>query len=290
MASQRSKSALKLILKLALSALAIYLVFRKVDLGNVWALVKRSNPIWLTLALLFFNISKVLSAKRLLLLFQQIGVQLTPSFNLKLYYIGMFYNLFLPGGIGGDGYKVYYLKQRHGVKTAQLISAVFLDRLSGAAILAFLALAIAIFSPRLFIELPVWSFGTCIALTTLCIPVLYALMKQFFKAFANVFTGITTWSLAVQGAQLISAFCILQAYGVEGYYNLYFILFLVSSIAAMLPISFGGIGLRELVFLYAAGLLPIDGTTAVALGLMFFLITALSSFVGVGLKLPEGDS
>jgi hypothetical protein len=45
-----------------------------------------------------------------------------------------------------------------------------------------------------------------------------------------------------------------------------------------------------LVFLYASQELPIDETAAVALGLVFFLITALSSFIGVFLRLTEGES
>jgi hypothetical protein len=47
--------------------------------------------------------------------------------------------------------------------------------------------------------------------------------------------------------------------------------------------------LRELVFLYAAGFLPIDESVAISLGLVFFLVTALSSFTGVFIRLPDSD-
>jgi hypothetical protein len=86
---------------------------------------------------------------------------------------------------------------------------------------------------------------------------------------------------------LICPYFIWLAYGVDDHFGVYFVLFLVSSIAAMLPISFGGVGLRELVFLYASALFPIEETAAVALGLAFFLITAGSSFIGVFLRLPD---
>jgi glycosyltransferase 2 family protein len=35
---------------------------------------------------------------------------------IQLYLLGIYYNLFLPGGIGGDGYKIYLLKQKIKIK------------------------------------------------------------------------------------------------------------------------------------------------------------------------------
>ncbi|MFT5920120.1 MAG: hypothetical protein ACI9FU_001936, partial [Granulosicoccus sp.] len=46
MAKPTAKSALKFLVKIALSALAIYLVFSKIELGEVWSLVRQSNPFY----------------------------------------------------------------------------------------------------------------------------------------------------------------------------------------------------------------------------------------------------
>lgn len=54
--------------------------------------------------------------------------------NLKLYALGMFYNLFLPGGSGGDGYKVYLLRKLYKAPVKHLLSAVLLDRINGVAV------------------------------------------------------------------------------------------------------------------------------------------------------------
>jgi len=54
------------------------------------------------------------------------------------YYIGMFYNLFLPGSVGGDAYKVFLLHEQGVGRTKPLILATLLDRLSGLAMLALL--------------------------------------------------------------------------------------------------------------------------------------------------------
>lgn len=290
MAKPNAKSALKFLVKIALSALAIYLVFSKVELDEVWSLVKQSNPLYLLGAIVLFNLSKFFSAQRLLALFRAIGVAISGNYNLRLYYIGMFYNLFLPGGIGGDGYKIFHLNRKSATSKRVLLSAVLLDRISGAALLAFLALLIASFQESILVLFP--SFWTVLIYigAVLAIPALVVLIRLAFAKFKSVTPRVISWSLFVQLAQLGCAWFILSAYGVDDHFAIYFVLFLVSSIAAMLPISFGGVGLRELVFLYASQELPIDETAAVALGLVFFLITALSSFIGVFLHLPDGES
>lgn len=246
--------------------------------------MRKSDPLFLILAVVFFNLSKVISSGRLLALFRAIQVDISFAHNLRLYYVGMFYNLFLPGGIGGDGYKVYHLKKRGEATAKLLLAAVLLDRISGAALLAFLAMVLALFVPELFPH-RIWLYLDAIG-ALVAVPSLILLIRIAFKSFRKATGEAVGLSLLVQAAQLICAWCILRAYGVDDFYLMYFVLFLVSSIAAMLPVSFGGVGLRELVFLYAASILPIDETAAVALGLAFFLITAASSLIGVFLRLP----
>jgi hypothetical protein len=48
-----------------------------------------------------------------------------------------------------------------------------------------------------------------------------------------------------------------------------------------LPISFGGLGAREITALYGLGYLQLDSTYGVIASSFFFLITVLSSFIGV---------
>ena len=58
-------------------------------------------------------------------------------------------------------------------------------------------------------------------------------------------------------------------------------LFLLSSAVAVLPFTIGGVGARELVFIFGANYLLIDKNTAVAFSILFFVITAISSFTGI---------
>ncbi len=289
MEKKRVQSALKLLAKVGLSVLAMWLVFRKISLNEIWALVSRANLVFLALAFIAFNVSKVHSASRLFKLFNALKVPFTQAQNIGLYYVGMFYNLFLPGGIGGDGYKVYYLQKQYKTSTKLLLAAVLLDRIAGAAILLGMALGLALFSDALFSEISQFYWWLAAVGAVMSIPALLLLVKQFFPTFWSEVTALVLLSLRVQFVQVVCAWMILKSLGTNDELVLYMSLFLVSSLAAMLPVSIGGVGLRELMFLYAAQYLPIDETAAVSLGLIFFIITALSSFVGVFIKLPKAD-
>ena len=119
------------LLKFLFSGVLLYLVFTRIPFSEVWGVLKAANPAYLFLALLFFAFSKVIAAFRLNLYFHQIGLPLATGSNLRLYLQGMFYNLFLPGGIGGDAYKGYVLHRTFDTSGKKLASVLLLDRVSG---------------------------------------------------------------------------------------------------------------------------------------------------------------
>lgn len=273
------KGILKFILKVSVSALAIYVVIQKIDLQQTKDILLHVRAGWLILALIAFNLSKGISSVRLNRFFKSIGLDLPGLYNLKLYYVGMFYNLFLPGGIGGDGYKVYLLNKSHKTKLKDLISATLLDRISGLAALVFLAMLLSLFVDLSFIG--PWMNWVLTAALIVYYPVFYAVFCIIFKKFVNAFTISNILSLGVQLAQLLCAYLILKALMVDGLYIEYMTLFLLSSVVAVIPFTIGGIGARELVFIFGANYLMIDKNTAVAFSILFFVITALSSFSGI---------
>lgn len=135
-------------LKALFSAVLLYLVFTRIPFSEVWEVLQKANPWYLLLALLAFALSKWIAARRLNRYFQCIQVPLTEKSNLKLYLLGMFYNLFLPGGIGGDAYKGYLLHKTFGASGKRLASVLLLDRISGLALLfAFSVIIVLWMSP-----------------------------------------------------------------------------------------------------------------------------------------------
>ncbi len=271
---KKIKTALKIVISIAL----IYLVLRNIDTSKLFETIKQSNIWWLFVAFIFFNLSKIVSAIRLNWYFRDCGVNLSTKTNLILYYIGMFYNLFLPGGIGGDGYKIYLLKKRFNTKVSKLLQATVLDRLSGLVALLFLAALLFIFSKYSTLY-PILKW-LAIAVAISIYPIFIYLHKRLFKGFLTYLSQTTLYGLLVQILQLITAIFIILALKDSVPIVEFLFLFLFSSVVAVLPLTIGGVGAREFTFLYGLKLLNLEPTSGVAFSFIFFLITFISSAIG----------
>jgi uncharacterized membrane protein YbhN (UPF0104 family) len=194
----------------------------------------------------------------------------------------MFYNLFLPSGIGGDGYKIYLLNKSHNAKVSKLITATLLDRLSGLIPLLFFAGTLFIVSD--FYHKFIWLDYLANIGVVIIFPLFYFINLYLFREYIEIFLKTTLLGSFVQLLQLISALFIVYSIGYESSLIILLTLFLISSVVAVLPISIGGVGVRELTFLYGLTLLEVDADGGVAFSMLFFLITAISSFIGVWLK------
>ena len=139
------KKYLQTLLKFVITGLALYFVFRKIDIDQTRQILSEIQLLYLIPAILLFILSKIASSYRLNQYFKAIPLELGERYNLKLYWIGMFYNLFLPGGIGGDGYKVYLLNKHYNAGVKQLVAATLIDRISGLMALLFLLLTLLAF-------------------------------------------------------------------------------------------------------------------------------------------------
>ncbi|WP_136467313.1 lysylphosphatidylglycerol synthase transmembrane domain-containing protein [Flagellimonas onchidii] len=265
-------------LKIVVSAALIYFIFTKIQLEDVIKTLKNSNPFYLILGVLLVVLSKVLAAFRLNLYFHQIEVKITQLSNLKLYLLGMFYNLFLPGGIGGDAYKGYVIQKKYKSGTKRVVSVLLLDRLSGMLLIFIYACILALLLEQTLFKTYNWVFVLGIPLSIL---VFWWLNKKFFSYASPIFWKSFGYSAFVQFSQLVCILCILKSLSIELQTIEYLFIFLVSSIVSVIPLTIGGIGSREITFLYGAKWLGLDAGASISISFVFFLMTALISFLGI---------
>ena len=87
--------------------------------------------------------------------------------------------------------------------------------------------------------------------------------------------------LAVQCLQMLCMGVLLVYVGAPGVHFLaYLAVFLISSVAATLPLSIGGLGMREATFLFGVNLVHLDPAYGVIASSLFFLMTVFSSLIG----------
>lgn len=266
---------LKTFLKLGITAFALYWVFSNIDIQAISERITRSNPYYLLLSLLTFMVSQLFASSRMHTFFSGAGLKLSALYNYKLYLLGVFYNMFLPGGVGGDGYKIFYLNKEFGVEKRKLLTAVFLDKLSGAWSLCTLIILMFLFFIKLSIAyylLGAWFIGTVIY---------FFIYKYLLQPYFKLFIPVHLKALGLQLTQLVVVSLILKSFGFGGTFVPYLILFLASGFMAVFPFTIGGLGARELIFLYGSEYFVLDQQLAVSVSILFFVISALSSLPGV---------
>ncbi|HUS87262.1 MAG TPA: lysylphosphatidylglycerol synthase transmembrane domain-containing protein [Bacteroidales bacterium] len=275
MLNKRIRDWLILIIKVVLSLLAIVYVLKRIKLGDIKTILASAHDVYLVFAFLLFVASKMVAAFRTLLILNEYSVTISWWDNLKLYWTGMFYNLFLPGGIGGDVYKTVVINKMHsnGIKISA--GAVLTDRIAGVAALVILALLCILLTDLhdnygwiSYVGIPITLIGfICIILF-------------FMPRLKSIIGKLLGWSFLVQIFQVLAVLIILVTFNINTGFPEYLLIFLISSIAAMLPLSVGGIGIRELVFFSISDYLGLDQNVAVTVSFTFYLITAIASLWG----------
>jgi glycosyltransferase 2 family protein len=131
------------LLKIVFSAgILAYIFTRVVHIQDLWANLKEASVPYLVGAIALYFIVQTISAYRWYLLLRPLDIQMSFPRILGLYYLGMYFNFFLPSAIGGDVVKVYYLHKDTGRLSASTAS-VFLDRDIGMGGLLLAATAVA---------------------------------------------------------------------------------------------------------------------------------------------------
>lgn len=255
-----------------ISIVLLYFVFTKIPFSAVAALWKNVNVAYLAAAAILFLLSQIVSAKRLELYFTTANFNLSFKSNLELYFVGMFYNFFIPGGIGGDAYKIFLLNKKFGWSSRKLTSSLFNDRLSG---LIAICIIIGMLS---LLSLPEFKFHA-LGLSILGLFAGYFLTAKMFRDFKKIYLKGLGFSLIVQALQIFCFIFLLKSIGVENKFVHYSLLFLASSILSL--VSFAGIGVREMLFFQAARYFDFNPAYSVSASLLFTVITAFFSLLGL---------
>jgi glycosyltransferase 2 family protein len=125
-----------LIVKVLISAALLAVLYGRMDFANLAAALRRVQPGPLALFFLLLLGNTAISAWKWKSLLAADGVALPFAPLFASYWVGTFFNVFLPSNIGGDAYRIVDVGRR-SARPVHTAASVFADRLSG-----FLALAV----------------------------------------------------------------------------------------------------------------------------------------------------
>ena len=140
------------LLKILLAAGLVAWMVRggKLDLAQVAAAALRPAELLAAAALLFATVP--VSAWRWRVLLHAQGLRLSFKDTLSLTMIGLLFNTVIPGAVGGDVIKAYYIAGRAAGKKAHAVTTIVVDRLMGLFTLLVAALAGGLWSSHLVLR------------------------------------------------------------------------------------------------------------------------------------------
>lgn len=298
---QRMSKSTKFKLKVVFSIImfAGLFIFGKVDLEKTKEVAIHSNP-WIllgTVMLLLLSVAPM--ALRWQLLAKSLGFDRPFMELLRLYFVGSFFNLFLPSTVGGDVSRCYYLSKGTGLHKEGFYS-VLADRASGIAVLFFCATLGILLSPT-GSTLP-WQLRWPIFAGTFGIFVVLPFMPQLSKTFLGERNWVTRqfnesaarifwqnrslipislfWSFV---SQIILVFChygVGLALGLDIPLWFCFVFYPSVAVLGFVTPSFNGIGIREWAYTYFLMMVGIDRSHALTYALMWLGLTTFNSVVG----------
>ncbi len=295
---------LKLIVKILITLAILFVIARNIDLAAVLNVVRGMQTKYLLLALLMQLLSAAIASYRWYLIMQRLNFKQGPMFFLKSYLKGSFFNQALPGGIGGDAYRVLecskLLKSR---KPA--FYGVLLDRILGLIGILLLNLIANIAYPDL-LPAPIFHLLNVIALGGITAVIVFAMLGKIDRFATYKFTrhlheisadlrrvyhdpkAIALHSVISVLIHFVSMLAVyFLGIGVGLNYGLLTFLVLVPPVMLLTiaPISLAGWGVREGGMIGLFMLVGADKTLVLSMSVLYGLILIAASLPGLYLFL-----
>lgn len=311
-ARQKLLVAVRVIVSVALLA---YLL-AEVDLQKLFAVWRDIALPFVMLAVGLQLVGVAISALKWWLLLRACGRPVPYLWALRAYFIGQFFNNFLPTMIGGDAIRVYQLRQRITL-TSVAIASVFVERLTGFLALTLIASVALSRSVMVFADAPqvFWAAFWCIVVaygglvlalfaspiarlfTRLHLPNLLdwrGKLHSIASSLAGYYTYRNTLVLAVVisfAYQLVwigSNYAVALALRLDVPFSFMALMVPVSDIIGLVPIFLNNLGAREGTFVLLLEQLNVSSAQALALSFTVFMVRMVVSLVGGGVYLLGG--
>lgn len=294
----------KTALKIVFSLLLLAFVLHSTGLEKTFAKLSTANLWYVPVGVVIYLGSQWISAYRWQFLASPLGFKLSLREFYDYYLIGMYFNLFLPGAIGGDVGRMIYLAKSCGRRKREALLTLIAERGVGLVALLFLTTmfcltpAAAPVPQLLRMAMIAMSVVGVLGFIALRISPVDAWVEKFPKLelltqarlywqdIPLLFKSVSL-SLLVHGCMITIHLMIANALGIELPVMYLGLVYGIVALVSVAPIAFNGIGVREgayQILLSRAGVAP---ETALAFALYWFLISTLTSLVG-GLVLVKG--
>jgi glycosyltransferase 2 family protein len=289
------------LIKLAISGGLVWLLVRNRDLGGLAREMLAVEPVALLAAAAGLFALLVPQAFRWSVVLEAMGHRRGLRVSLPLTMIGLFFSQTLPTSIGGDGMRAWEL-HRDGLAMSSAVSSVLIDRAAG---LLGICLLVTATLPLLWglVPNPAVETGVMLLLAVgysgIAVALLLDRLPEGLRRFrvvrgvAAVSTslravilapraalGALVPSVAYQLGVVAVVFALARGIHIPVAPAACLVIVPVANLSALLPISISGWGVREGAFVAGFGLVGVAAADAIALSVLFGLLTMLVGIAG----------
>jgi len=301
------KKIFSILLRVGISIILLVLLFRQADEKSLLAVIKGIHKPLLGLSFLVFSLTYVLGVWRWAMLLKAVNIDIPLKRIITSFSGGIFFSLFLPSTIGGDFLRSVDLSV-HTQKPKEVIATIFLDRLSGYIGLVFLAICALFLGWKVLEDSSVLiSLGIIVGLLFFLLLILfnkylYTKINGFLKSpnagkirdlISDLHEEIHLFrdkprivaknilvSILIQAISPVTFYIIALALGIK-ISLLYFFIFLpIIGAITLLPISIGGLGLRDASTIFFFAKVGVGKNLAFAMSLLSFSFILFYGAVG----------
>ncbi|QAT16612.1 hypothetical protein BU251_02125 [Candidatus Velamenicoccus archaeovorus] len=299
------KKTASYLLRIGITAGLLILLFFRTPLKKIVSIVLQADFYWLLGAFLLFFFLNVLVFLRWFLLLRGRGIHVFPPRLFLSYLVSLFFNLIFPSTIGGDAVRTLDISRHTQRHSSGILASVVLDRVSGflglVTVLIFsLAFGYKVFNDAsIFLATGILLFlvlvfcgmmfsGRFFGLLAACIP--FGGVRGYFEKIHKETKAYKGQRSVLWMSWIISSlthvglaftyYLTARAFGLD--YSLIYFLIFVPMITAFssLPVSIGGLGVRDAASVFVFAKIGIAAEKAFAISLMNFGYTFLLGLLG----------
>jgi len=201
----------------------------------------------------------------------------------KLYFIGSFFNIFFPGGIGGDLVRIKYFTNLKNIKIKESTAIVIKERVFGVVALFLLLLIGTVYSINEIVQsdLNIISLEMALPIGLFLILGYFFYLRQSSSITIGYFVLLVTLSAIGQFADILIVYMFILYFDISiEFINLLFIMPLIYFVT-VLPISLGGIGVREGAFVFLMTIFGVDSSIAILISFLLYFVKVLIGLIGM---------
>jgi uncharacterized protein (TIRG00374 family) len=310
--SKKRRNRILNLLKIIVSLGLLLVLTTQVDVGQAIQRLAEMNWVLFLLAQILYLGGVLVRAYRWGSLVWALGIEVPWWRLVGLYFVGSFYSLVLPTGVGGDVVRMFELSQ-DSHKTASAISSVLVDRFLGLFVLfamALLALAVGgyeLVPSEVRIAIAVIVIGCVVGVTLVLqrtwlegwgrrlgvgqllgrIKILQQLYESLHLYGSAAMLRATAASVIFNLMLIMTNYLLGLAVGIYLPIWYYFLFVPVISASLMIP-SIGGLGVREAAYVVLFGQVGVDPDQALALALAYLATLILAGLIGAIVYIVEG--